>query len=104
MGLVHGGRDYFKKHAKTGVWKFRIRETKLAGHTHAVVSAFDRSDKYGDTEIGSFSFKIEDLVTGSVSNIGGNSAYFTRRATTRFFLDNHLQNCDFLEIFLLFPL
>jgi len=63
--LVHGGRDYFKKHAKTGVWKFRIRETKLAGHTNAVVSAFDRSDKYGDTEIGSFKFKVEDLVTRS---------------------------------------
>ena len=69
--LVHGGRDYFKKHAKNGVWKFRIRETKLAGHTHAVVSAFDRSDKYGDTEIGSFKFKVEELVKGSVSK-----AYF----------------------------
>lgn len=63
--LVHGGRDYFKKHAKNGVWKFRIRETKLAGHTHAVVSAFDRSDKYGDTEIGSFKFKVEELVNRS---------------------------------------
>ena len=65
--LVHGGREYFKKHSKNGIWRFRIRETILVNHQDATISTFDRSDKYGDKEIGSFKFKVGDLITESVS-------------------------------------
>jgi len=60
--LIHNGRDYYKKHSKHGLWRFKVREPFLTGHKYATIVVLDRSDKYGDKELGKYDFKLEDLV------------------------------------------
>ena len=62
--LAYDGRDYSKKHAKKGIWKFKLREGQVLEHDHGTLKVYDKSDKYGDVEVGQFKFLLETLNTG----------------------------------------
>lgn len=64
--LAYDGRDYYKKHAKKGIWKFKLRKSQVLEHDHGTLKVYDKSDKYGDVEVGQFKFLLKALNTNSI--------------------------------------